>query len=231
VDLPELLGHAAERRLQRHHHVVLLVAQDEVVGLALRDEHRECLRDGAHRHAEIGRALAVELDVELWIRETQVAVDVHEAGQLPQARDHAAGHLRQLVEARARPLDHHLDVGLAAPREAGRVDREDHRLGNLHKLRHQLGDEILLLHVALVPVAQAREHAADRGARRRAEAHADRGEEALDVGLLEVELLHLLERALGVGAGGALGRADHRDEAAAVLDREERARREAVEAH
>ena len=221
VNLAQVIGHAAEGRLQGHHDVVLSVAQNELVGGSLGDQQAQALRHGSDRHADVGRPLPVEGDVELRILEEQVAVHVPQVGQLSGAREDALRQRRELVQARGRTLDDDLDVAEAAPAERGRVDGEDHGLGDLEEAPEEPGDDLLLLDVPLVPVAEPREDVSQRGVPGPPPAGADDGEEALDLGDRAEPFLDLHQRLTGVGGRGALRRADDREDAAAVLDGQE----------
>ena len=111
MDLPQLLGHRAILRGQRHDDVVLTRLEDEIVCSALRHQQSQALRHGGGRDPEVGRSLAIDHDVELRILEPHVAVDVDQLRQLAQAIDDLSGDLAELLEIGARAAQGDLDIG------------------------------------------------------------------------------------------------------------------------
>ena len=104
----------AKRLVQPEPHAVLLVAVLELRHFLAADERAHGRRQGIHRHAEIRRPLAVDVNPQLRLRCFEARVGIVDAVDLLHLREQRVRIFLQLVDVRALH-DHRQPVAAAAP--------------------------------------------------------------------------------------------------------------------
>ena len=175
--------------------------------------------DVRHRHAELGGALAVDVDLELRLVELEVGIHVEQVAELLRLAHHGAHRLLQVVVGVG--LQDELHGTAEAAAQARQVDRDRQHAGNRDHPAEQCLHDLLLAAMPLSVGLEPHEHETIRHASRAAEPQPDRGEEALHLRHLRVDRLGLLHVAIGVVEGRALGRQHDVEDQAAVLGGDE----------
>ena len=126
LDLPELGEIVALRFLEAHAHVVAaaLVLEGRDVEPAHQRAHR--VGEGAHRHAEVGGAIAVHLDLQLGLAQLVARACVHEVRVLAHRGHDRRALLLEHAEVRARDAVLHVVGGEAAARDPRHLAHRDH---------------------------------------------------------------------------------------------------------
>src|SRR5690606_8194092 len=195
---------------------VLLAALLVTRNLASAKQRFESAADGRDVDTRIDDLVAIDLDIELRLLESQVRVRIDEAGILPDLPHHRI-HIALEILIGAGGLNHIFDVlRAAALAERGRIDAERHYARYLSKLRLQGSDDLLLRAASFVPGYETRKGDEIRDLRK-----ARHDEITRDLGNVDVELLDLFRVALREFERRTLRRLTDDQQCAAILERRE----------